>query len=239
MGTRAYVDIGELGWSLYLSFHLRWRKKKKNESFAVFTFPDRFCLYRGIAEVHPVPEKYYSTFDWRHQSCMGIWKHDGKRVKRFFETSLPKGFNLVPGFEFTCGNKVRWTDNKIYAPFSYSKKLEGKREIIVLPRSRKMSVRRNLPKRFYRNLIEELCISFPNLIVRSMGIKAGSYFIDNVEKKNYRNSVKGESDLQNLIDRCQLAVVAIGAQSAPPKLTLLQGVPTFIIGHEKERHVRR
>lgn len=43
--------------------------------------------------------------------------------------------------------------------------------------------------------------------------------------------------IQDLIDRCQVADVAIGSQSAPPKITLLQGVPTFIIGNERVRHV--
>lgn len=44
-------------------------------------------------------------------------------------------------------------------------------------------------------------------------------------------------DVQDLIDRCQVAKVAIGSQSAPPKISLLQGVPTFIIGNERIRHV--
>jgi hypothetical protein len=41
---------------------------------------------------------------------------------------------------------------------------------------------------------------------------------------------------QELIDVCTNARVVIGAQSAPPKLALLQGTRTYMVGHEKERH---
>jgi len=40
---------------------------------------------------------------------------------------------------------------------------------------------------------------------------------------------------KNMIDECQLAIVAIGGSSSLPKISLLQKVPTFIIGHEKKR----
>ena len=57
-----------------------------------------------------------------------------------------------------------------------------------------------------------------------------------VKRPNYVNWVGRGKTLQDLIDHCQSAVVTIGGQSAPPKIALLQSVPTFIIGHQRKMH---
>jgi hypothetical protein len=75
------------------------------------------------------------------------------------------------------------------------------------------------------------------LIVRTIGTKDGAYNIE-IERTNYINWIGRSASLQDLIDRCQSAVAAVGSQSAPPKISLLQGVPTFIIGHQEKRHAR-
>ena len=85
-------------------------------------------------------------------------------------------------------------------------------------------------------LIERLCNEFPHLNVRTIGTANAAYDI-NINKLNYVNWVGRSKSLQDMIDWCQTAVAAIGSQSGPPKIALLQGVPTFMIGHQKNRHM--
>ena len=88
------------------------------------------------------------------------------------------------------------------------------------------------------NLLYRLCDEFENddtYIIRTMGTKSGAYDID-IDKKNYVNFLDRTS-LSDLIEGAKTTICAIGGQSAPLKLMLLQGVPSFMIGHEKKRHV--
>jgi len=95
---------------------------------------------------------------------------------------------------------------------------------------------RNLPLGFYVNLIERLCSEFPKYRVRTIGTTQAAYDI-NINKVNYVNWVGKSESLQDMIDRCQTAVAAVGSQSGPPKIALFQGVPTFMIGHQRHRHM--
>ena len=73
------------------------------------------------------------------------------------------------------------------------------------------------------------------MTIRTIGTHIGAYDI-HIHKPTYVNSIGKGQSLQDLIDRCQLAVAAVGGQSAPPKITLLQGIPTFMMGHDTKRH---
>ncbi|GAH77023.1 unnamed protein product [marine sediment metagenome] len=97
----------------------------------------------------------------------------------------------------------------------------------------------NVPKPFYITLIKTLCDEFPDHEIKTKGINSASYNIGEIKKSNYVNGVKESTDLQDTIDECQLAKVALGSQSSLPKFTLLQGVPTFIFGHDKIRLTKR
>ena len=232
----AYIDIGELGWSLYLSAHLKWLKKNTNYSFVVVTLPDRKCLYKDSADlILEVPNNFYKKFK-DEQNCFGLGQPFRKDLKEFFQAMLPSGYSIPDDFNFKR-NRSFLTDRLIYKPYCYSKKLVGKKKILIFPRYRKQVPynSRNLPKLFYVKLIEALCNKFHDYEIETIGLTSGSYTIK-VNKDNYKNGIEEKVDLQNLIDGCQLAVGAIGSQSALPKLTLLQGVPTFIIGHDLARH---
>lgn len=242
----AFVDIGELGWSLLLSAHVRWYKKNTDYSMVVMTYPDRKCLYQGLVDrILDVPEDFYTRFPTQKQSCFGIHRVSGGTLKKYFESRLPKGY-LFPFPEGLFLGKVAGMEKLKYVwePYSCSKKLvrpDGKREILVFPRCRRGSEfdKRNLSEEFYVELIRKLCVTFPNHIIKAIGSPAGAYTISKQKYKlppNYGNMVVPGADLQDMINRCPLAVAAVGAQSAPPKISLLQGVPTFMIGHEKNRH---
>jgi len=233
-----FVDVGELGWSLMLSMHIRWLRENTSHSLAVIALPDRKCLYRGLVDLLlDVPQDFCRTFDVTRQSCLGLHKVGSVRLTKYFTPHIPEGYVFPEGFAIgSVGGFEKWP--RIVESYNYSKKLDGRKEILVFPRCRRWGefISRNFPKKFYIDLIRELCVSFSACDVRTLGVKLGAYDIVEVKQSNYINGVKDKGDLQELIDRCQLAVAAIGAQSAPPKISLLQGVPTFMMGHEEKRH---
>lgn len=242
MDKLAFVDIGELGWSLYLTAHIRWLKIKTDSRIAVISLPDRKCLYADLAdEIIDVLEPFYKKYDLDLQDCFGLNRVDRNELRTFFLPYVPNGYRLADYVALGCENQAKIVfDNRfVHVPYKYSRPPEDSREIIIFPRCRTRGYeKRNLPEHFYLSLIERLCDEFPRLIVRAIGTKGGAFDMK-IKRLNFINWIgKGES-LQDLIDWCQSAVVAVGSQSAPPKISLLQGVPTFMIGDEKDRHVHR
>lgn len=233
----AFMDVGELGWSMYIAAHVRWYKEKTSDEVAVMTYPDRRCLYDGLADVvADLPSAFYTAFDTRRQNCLGIQKVPPDVVKNFLSAYLTNGYRVPDYFIMRC--KPQFGDKLIFKPYEYSRKIEGPPEILIFPRFRTGGWYsfRNLPREFYVQLIERLCEEFPKLIVRTIGTANAAYDI-NVSKPNYVNWVGKSKSLQDMIDRCQTAIAAMGSQSGPPKIALLQGVPTFMIGHQRHRHM--
>lgn len=236
MKKEMFLDIGELGWSLYLSAHIRWLKQQEEIKAIVMCYKDRRCLHRWIADqVLDVPDSFGKFFNKEMQGCGKIKRKPRGSFHAFFKPFTPNGFTLR--------SDLLWVDfsyfkNKaIYKPYPYSRNDGKKKEILVFPRARMAPgyKNRNLPEIFYLNLISALCDEFPANIIRTIGIPSGAYEIF-LDKPNFRCSINKTNTIQDLIDFFQNAVAAIGAQSAPPKLALLQGVPTFMIGHQKGRH---
>ena len=230
-----YVDIGELGWSLYLSAHVRWLRQHTTDYIGIMTHADRSCLYNGIADaVYDLPNNFYIKYRRDTEVYFGLKGTSSEDLINYFTKQLPAGYELR-------GNFGRWgkiKEKTIFKPYTYDRELNGRKEILIFPRCRNMgrTSMRNLPRDFYAMIINTLCDKFPAHIIRTIGIPSGSYNINKIKKTNYINDVRQDANLQSLIDRCQVAVAAIGSQSAPPKITLLQDVPTFMIGHQRARH---
>lgn len=230
---RMYVDIGELGWSLYLSAHMRWLKENTGDYIAVMTFSDRKCLYeKTVDSVYEVPNDFHGQFNRELAAYFGLRGITEKELRDYFTAYNPNGHKLEGPFGRWKGFRGKTT----FKPYAYSKRLNGKTEILIFPRYRKEGKfnHRNLPEEFYVALINTLCDKFPKLNIRTVGLIPGSYSI-NIIRENYINGVNEYSNLQDLIDFCQTAACAVGGTSAPPKIALLQGVPTFIVGHERTR----
>ena len=238
MNKLVFIDAGELGWSLYLSAYIRWAKKDTDSMIAVITYPDRKCLYENLADdIIFIPETFHEKYDLSMQDSYKLRKVGWDELNAFFLPYIPKGYRFAEYGEYP--NKIT-SDSRSFVPYKYSRPPENGKEIMVFPRCRSHPLwgRRNLSEKFYLQLIKQLCYEFPKLTVRTIGIKSGAYDIK-TDKFNYINWVGRGGDLQDMINRCQSAVVAIGSQSALPKISLLQRIPTFVIGHQKERHVKK
>jgi len=235
---QAYIDIGELGYSFYLSAHLRWLMNQGQLVHLVMTYPGRECLYGDwVKEVISVPDEFYKDFDTGKQQEFKIGngtsdKFDGF-FRRYFNLRLPKGYQVSEDMSFDAGRIPDiYANERVFAPYPYKKKLKGRREILVFTRYRNYELfnRRDIPKKYWIKVINTLCDAFPNCMIRAMGTLKGAYNITEIQKDNYINSVGKTSDFQDVIDRCQLAIGVIGGDTGPLKFTLLQRIPTFMIG---------
>jgi len=230
-----FIDVGELGWSLLLSAYFRWLKENTDAKVGVFTLRDRGCLYAGIADVvMRVPRQFMKKYDLRTQDSFKLRKLSWAELRNYFRSSVPDGYRLAESNEYPTH---LYSHKRIFKSYRYSKPQEKSREILVFPRCRfeLWGERRNLSGRFYKNLCKRLCDEFPKYTIKTLGTRTGAYDM-RIKRPNYVNWVGRGKTLQDLIDHCQSAVVTIGGQSAPPKIALLQSVPTFIIGHQRKMH---
>jgi len=233
----AYIDIGELGFSMYLSAHIKWLKNQGQLPALVMTYPGRKCLYEGWAEkVISIPDEFYKDFDINCQHGFKISDGTDKKMnsifRDYFNEKLPKGYCVAEDLNFDATlPQEAYPKERFFIPYPYKEELIGKKEILVFTRFRNYPLfnRKDFPKKFWIDLIEILCTAFPNCIVRAMGTKNGAYNITEIERVNYINFVGKTSDFQKVLDRCQLAIGAVGIDSGPLKFTQLQGLPTFVI----------
>jgi hypothetical protein len=143
---------------------------------------------------------------------------------------------VIPNiFAFAC---IWFFENRtIYEPYqTENPPTDGKKRIIIFPRYRehKQFSYRNLTKEFYDALIDMLCSAHPEKEIVLCGSSSGCYHFDQ-KRDNLRNMISDRPSLQDTIDICSASVFAIGGTSSLPKLSLMQGVETFIIGHERQR----
>ena len=232
----AFVDIGELGWSLILSAHTRWLKRQSQSIPLVMTFSDRMSLYEGLADdVRAVPSNFNQKFGYGVASGFGLQQITADQMRGYFNNILAPEYFVSGKMSFRCVKPI-FSGQVIFEPYPYKANHSDKGEILIFPRYRN-GVERNIPKTFYISLINLICDEFSDYFVRTIGTANGAYDIDEVWKSNYINCVGRSESIQDLIDSCQSAIAAVGSQSAPPKISLLQGVPTFMIGHERRRHI--
>lgn len=207
---RAYADVGELGWSLYLSAHLRYLG-------GGMVLTNRYALFPGC-NVVPVP----ACFDKYKDIQADMFGRCGVKNEEIEKCFWDDGWEVrLPGD--TWNNVYR--GEMTFAPYEVKSEL-GTGATVVFPRCRPAPHNnRNLSERFYSELVEALGGN-----VVCCGAEGEAYHIKGGV------DLVGLTDIQDLIDICSNAKVVIGSQSAPPKIALLQGTRTFMIGHEKARH---
>lgn len=233
---RIYADIGELGWSLYLAGYLRWLNQNGDNDYCLFTEPARKCLFNTITPViHDLPFDFKEKFGTYSQDGFGLYGVPHHILADYFRNQFnhsPRP-ELAPEFRFSCN---RFFAGKMIFKRYPSKGSDIADPIIIFPRYRTHShhAKRNLPEIFYLRLAAKLCDSFPLNPIVAVGTKSGAYDLC-VPNNNFINLVGKTHTLQSLLDLCFSAVAAVGGTSAPPKISLLQGVPTYVIGHEQNR----
>ena len=102
---KMYVDVGELGWSLYLSGHMRWLKEHTDDYIAVTTHADRHCLYNRVVDaVYSVPDDFYTKFRRGREVFFGLRGVSATELSDYFAKRINSKYELKGVF----GYKIKW-----------------------------------------------------------------------------------------------------------------------------------
>ena len=238
MQKLSFVDIGELGWSLYLAAHLRWLKDKADLDICVYTDKNREVLYDGLADrIRPIPTEISDHFKDAPPNCFGRYLIPDQDIRKYVNKHIPEDYPLSESIKFNCGRT--FLEKVTFKPYIQDMKTKVRNNILVFPRYRTHARHsfRNLPKSFYQDLINELCTEFNDISIISIGIPGQAYDIES-DCINYWNLVSNTTTLKELFYLLTASICTIGGTSAPPKIAMLQGVPSYVIGHEKDRFVK-
>jgi len=245
-----FYDYGELGWSMYLAAHIKYLTDDGVKDIKICTTKNRFVLYNTLpVQLFDIPNEIREKTQGLDKDGTHLFNHaTGERVKHdvlsfLFQHSFPE-YKVVSSYGNFLGERT-------FCPYAASdeaseiaKNLFGNAKLLLLfPRFRgkgKFS-KRDLPLDFYLALLKELSEVYKDYSIVSVGIMNGSYELgQHVAYSNFVDLVAYDDEkmLDILIALCkENAVLAIGSQSSLPKISLLCGVPTYIIGHEEDRHI--
>ena len=237
---------GELGWFLqYYQPHMRFSKFNKYkdyefvivtdmnkhpfiEDFVSFTIGmpdwfydlglDRDCNEAVLPNSEPgsltPPNVYSSLILFMKELCSECEE---------YEMLMPlRGCSFLNNFQ-----------GKTYCKYNKVKGIRSDRPIIVvMPRKRVRAPNRNVPEFIWYELVEKLKETFLVIIA---GSPSGAC-LQNYESENVVNIINVKDNIELTLKYLKSAVCSVSSQSGGTHISLLAVCPTYIIGHEKDRH---
>lgn len=129
-----------------------------------------------------------------------------------------------------------WVDTQlqVFCQYKTDKIIAGKPIVVVFPRARARAAHRNIPTFVWYELVENLK---KTCIVVLAGTPNGACLVD-YEAENVINLINyNEPDkTEKIITYLNSAQMSVSSQSGGTHISLLAGCPSYIIGHEMERH---
>ncbi len=241
----AFIDIGEIGWSQYLSGYINYLKTTKNQKSIIICHPYKNVLYRNIADdILPIPECWnleYSKYETEGSHLFDtenrIRVMDMFNITKLIRDTYPKlNYSLDYG---------KFINERIIIPYSHNQIYLNELNIVdncilVFPRCRPSKFsERNIDKRFWISMINTLCDIYPKLKIISIGSLRGSFNLSNdITYDNFIDLVPYD-DLKTLdimVGLCNTkqAICSFGNVTGPIKMALVCGTPSFVFGHDHE-----
>ena len=87
-----FIDIGELGWSLYLSGHVQWLKRYSKNRILILTSENRKAIFECADEIRDIPEEFDKKYSKYPQRCFGLHGVCDKELRTFFKQYIPEGY---------------------------------------------------------------------------------------------------------------------------------------------------
>ncbi|KKK55135.1 hypothetical protein LCGC14_3077610, partial [marine sediment metagenome] len=137
-----WLDIAELGWSMYLSAHLRWRKEQIKSNWAVMTLPGRDCLYEGLVDkIYHAHLKFKESIE---PDCFGFFGMPDYQLRAYFNARVPAGYQIAESQPLESMSREEiFKGQMIFKPYPYKDKslnnlssIIAMKEILVFPRYR-------------------------------------------------------------------------------------------------------
>jgi hypothetical protein len=233
---------------MYLAAHLKYLHRHQ-KSAAIIAPEAKEVLYRDcVREILPIPAEWTRLFgrfpaDGTHLYNPRTHRRirDQQLLSEPFREAYPE-YELVTDYS-------RFEGERIFEPYLHSELAAElcAREfgdvplIVIFPRRRRGKFRgRNIPRRQWQVIASALCESISDCLVVALGSAGGAWPDLRVESDRFRNLVGWDDHrtLDMMVALCNTgqAVAAVGNQSGTVKMTLLCDTPTYIFGHERERH---
>jgi hypothetical protein len=255
MNEELYVDepcvvsfsISEMGWMLqFWQSYLRYLKHE--------VYPDHKFIVMTNIQYHPIIQDFVSyTIDLPKEFYELNLETDcyesplpgsppgsltPPEVWKFLIDYLRKHYNVDKAVEIWTPrgySKVIANKPQTFVKYSSTETFNFNKPIItIFPRARTRAANRNVPEFVWREVVDKLKDTF--MIVLS-GTPSGACLGD-YNHENVINLIQysGEDKLERTMDYLCNSVVSISSQSGPTHLSLLCDIPSYIIGHEKQRH---
>jgi len=240
--------IGELGWGLQRFFsHLRYLKHDvyPNHKFVLFTdiglhiFVDDFVTYTV-----ELPDWFYALdLDRDCYEAVNPNSPPGSLTD-------PKVYNKLIEYIRMFYNKEKaievwpprgcntWVDDSVQIFCRIKAKMPpviaDRYIVVVFPRKRDRAANRNVPEYIWHETVEKLRQKW---LVVLAGTPQGAALVD-YKGTNVINLINynGMDKTDLVVNYLNSAVCSISSQSGGTHMSLLSGCPSYIIGHEKERH---
>lgn len=236
--------IGELGWLVQ-----RWQAYLRHLKQDVY--PDHKFLIMLNSQYHvlvqdfvdwtiELPDEFYQLnleTDCYEAPLPGspagsltpseVWIRLIEYIRQFYnrekagELWTPRGVNT-------------WVDMQpqLFIKYTTEALIESKRPVItVFPRGRSRAANRNVPEFVWKEVVDNLGKSF-NVVL--CGTKSGACLVD-YSGPGVDNQI-GKSSLENVLYLLNNSVCSVSSQSGPTHLSVLSMCPSYIIGHEHQRH---
>jgi len=256
MSNDLYIDepcvisffLGELGWLMqYWQGYLRYLKTQK--------YPDHKFIFMTNLQFYPIVDDFVKyTLDLPKEfydlnletDCYeaplknsppgsltppDVWASLVKYIRNFYnvdkavEIWTPRGYN-------------KWIDGQpqTFNKYQYKPIQTDKPIICIFPRRRDRALQRNIPEFIWKEVVDSLSGNFTVVLG---GTPSGSSLVD-YSGKNIINLINySEQDkLEKIMQYITSSVCTLSSQSGLSHVSLLCGAPTYMIGHERERHSR-
>lgn len=239
----------ELGWFISRWYgYLRWLKVKK--------FPEHKLLLMTNIQYHPLVNDFVTYTidlpDWFKQLNLDADSYEApisnsppgsltppsvytkllEYLRQFYnsdsedtiEVFPPRGYNLFTDYREQMFCKITADRLKFDRPL-----------VCVFPRKRERGSVRNVPEFVWKEVVDKLQEKF---IVVLDGTPNGACLVDYPESETLINQISysGEDKMDKTITFLNSAVCSLSSQSGSTHLSLACDCPSYIIGHEKERH---
>jgi len=154
-----------------------------------------------------------------------------RHFRQFYNQDKAKEFWPTRG----CNFKAVQGRPQVFTRYTIDEKLKEEKPIIcVFPRGRARSAQRNVPEFIWKEVVDKLREDY---VVVLGGTPSGSFLAD-YEGDRIINLIKYNDDdkMDRIIAYICSSECTISSQSGLSHVSLFTGIPTCIIGHEKNRH---
>jgi len=244
----AFFHFGELGWGLSRWFgHMRYLHKEvyKDKPFVAFIDLDYHIFVKDFVKYSiELPEWFYKLE--LERDCYEAVLPDSKPGSLTPPHVYSRMIEYMRGF-YDYEKCIEIFPPRGCNPFvtflpqlfrlQKEEPIKSDRDIIcVMPRGRSRAPQRNVPEFIWREVVEELRKYFTVVLC---GTPSGSFLLGYTADNVINLIDYNKEDKMDLIVRyLNSAVCSISSQSGLTHVSLHAGCPSYIIGHEKERHVK-